>query len=106
MGRNLHLRNTDDRYGVKVVSEEAGGFLDWQIIPETYDYPDVFPRIKAMGFTKLPELRQFVTGLIDALAESNYDLDEVTHICQRHLGHDSGSEEAKNEAKTKKSENG
>ncbi|ACB52584.1 unknown [Crocosphaera subtropica ATCC 51142] len=97
------LRNTDDRYGVKVVSEEAGGFLDWQIIPETYNYPDVFPRLKAMGFTKLGELRQFVTGLVDALAESNYDLDEVAHICQRHLGHESGSEEAKNEAKVRKS---
>jgi hypothetical protein len=47
------LRNTDDRYGVKVVSEEAGGFLDWQIIPETYDWPELFPRLKAMGFTNL-----------------------------------------------------
>jgi hypothetical protein len=44
------LRNTDDRYGVKVVAEEAGGFLDWQIIPETYDWPELFPRLKAMGF--------------------------------------------------------
>ena len=97
------LRNTDDRYGVKVVSEEAGGFLDWQIIPETYNYPDLFPRVKAMGFTKLQELRQFVRGLADAIAETNYDLDEVAHICQRHLGHDGNSESSKNEAKTRKS---
>ncbi len=97
------LRNTDDRYGVKVVSEEAGGFLDWQIVPETYDYPNLFPRLKALGFTKLAELRQFVRGLIDALAETNYDLDEVAHICQRHLGSEGSSEASKKEAKTRKS---
>lgn len=97
------LRNTDDRYGVKVVSEEAGGFLDWQIIPETYNYPELFPRVKAMGLTKLGELRQFVRGLADAIAETNYDLDEVAHICQRHLGSDSNSDAAKTEAKTRKS---
>ena len=76
------LRNTDDRYGVKVVSEEAGGFLDWQIIPETYDWPELFPRLKAMGFTKLDELRQFVRGLYDAIEETDYDLEEVSRLCQ------------------------
>jgi hypothetical protein len=97
------LRNTDDRYGVKVVSEEAGGFLDWQVIPETYNYADSFPRLKGMGFLKLAELRQFVRGLADAIAETNYDLDEVAHICQRHLGSDGESEAAKTEATTRKS---
>ncbi|WP_017299047.1 glucosylglycerol hydrolase [Nodosilinea nodulosa] len=76
------LRNTDDRYGVKVVAEEAGGFLDWQVIPATYDWPNLFPRLKAMGFTKLSELRQFVRGLCDAIEETNYDLDEVARLCQ------------------------
>jgi hypothetical protein len=97
------LRNTDDRYGVKVVSEEAGGFLDWQIIPETYKDPEVFPRLKAMGFAKLGELRQFVTGLYDAIEETNYDLDEVAQICQRHLGAEADKEEVKAEAKQRKS---
>ncbi|MEB3210995.1 MAG: glucosylglycerol hydrolase, partial [Leptolyngbyaceae bacterium] len=81
------LRNTDDRYGVKVVAEEAGGFLDWQVIPETYNWPEIFPRIKAMGFTKLGELRQFVRGLYDAIEETGYDLDEVAHLCQKFIGH-------------------
>ncbi len=97
------LRNTDDRYGVKVVAEEAGGFLDWQIIPDTYSLPEVFPRVKAMGFGKLNELRQFVRGLYDAIEETNYDLDEVAHICQRHLGADAHKEEVKAEAKQRKS---
>jgi hypothetical protein len=80
------LRNTDDRYGVKVVSEEAGGFLDWQVIPETYDWPELFPRLKAMGFTKLDELRQFVRGLYEAIEENDYDLGEVAHLCQKFMG--------------------
>ncbi len=81
------LRNTDDRYGVKVAAEEAVGFLDWQIIPETYDWPELFPRVKAMGFTKLGELRQFMQGLHDAIGETDYDLDEVAHLCQATLTH-------------------
>ncbi|MGF1490018.1 MAG: glucosylglycerol hydrolase [Prochloraceae cyanobacterium] len=97
------LRNTDDRYGVKVVAEEAGGFLDWQIIPETYDWPQLFPRLKAMGFGKLAELRQFVRGLYDAIEETNYDLDEVARICQRNLGLEADSEAVKAEAQTRKS---
>jgi len=97
------LRNTDDRYGVKVVAEEAGGFLDWQIIPETYDWPQLFPRVKGMGFAHLGELRQFVRGLNDAIEETHYDLDEVAHICQRYLGAHPDDEEIKQEAKTRKS---
>lgn len=96
------LRNTDDRYGVKVVSEEAG-FLDWQVEPEVYAMSGIFPRLKAMGFKKWGELRQFMRGLYDAIEETEYDLDEVAHICQRHLGSASESEDAKQEATQRKS---
>jgi hypothetical protein len=97
------LRNTDDRYGVKVVSEEAGGFLDWQIIPETYDWPELFPRLKAMGFGKLGELRQFVQGLYDAIEDTDYDLDEVAHLCQTFLTAHPDSEVVKAAKATRKS---
>lgn len=97
------LRNTDDRYGVKVVAEEAGGFLDWQIIPETYDWPQLFPRLKGMGFTKLGELRQFVRGLYDAIEETDYDLDEVAHLCQKFIGANIDEEAVQTEAQTRKS---
>jgi hypothetical protein len=97
------LRNTDDRYGVKVVAEEAGGFLDWQIIPETYDWPQLFPRLKAMGFTKLGELRQFVRGLYEAIAETDYDLDEVAHLCQQFITADPDSEVIQEAAQQRKS---
>lgn len=97
------LRNTDDRYGVKVVSEEAGGFLDWQIIPETYDWPELFPRLKAMGFTKLGELRQFVRGLYEAIEETDYDLDEVAHLCRKFMGADADADALAAEGQTRKS---
>lgn len=97
------LRNTDDRYGVKVVAEEAGGFLDWQIIPETYEWPELFPRLKAMGFVHLGELRQFVRGLYNAIEETHYDLDEVASICQRYLGASPDDEAIRQEAQTRKS---
>jgi hypothetical protein len=97
------LRNTDDRYGVKVVSEEVGGFLDWQIIPETYDWPELFPRLKGMGFTKLKELRQFVRGLYDAIEETDYDLEEVANLCQEFITADPDSEIVKEKAKGRKS---
>ena len=97
------LRNTDDRYGVKVVAEEAGGFLDWQIIPETYDWPELFPRLKAMGFAKLGELRQFVRGLYDAIEETDYDLEEVAKLCQEFIVADPESETVKEKAKGRKS---
>ncbi len=97
------LRNTDDRYGVKVVAEEAGGFLDWQVVPETYSWPELFPRLKAMGFTKLRELRQFVRGLHNAIEETNYDLNEVAHLCQKFIGPGADSEMTKEEAKKWKS---
>ncbi len=96
------LRNTDDRYGVKVVAEEAG-FLDWQVEPEVYANAGIFPRLKQMGFSKLGELRQFMRGLHDAIAETDYDLDAVAQICQRHLGAFSETEEAKAEATERKS---
>ncbi|KPQ39850.1 MAG: putative glycoside hydrolase 5 [Phormidium sp. OSCR] len=93
------LRNTDDRYGVKVVAEETG-FLDWQVEPEVYDLSGIFPRLKRMGFKKVGELRQFMRGLQHAIEETDYDLDEVAEICQRHLGATSDSAEAQEEAKT------
>jgi hypothetical protein len=97
------LRNTDDRYGVKVVAEEVGGFLDWQIIPETYDWPQLFPRLKAMGFNKLGELRQFVRGLYDAIEETDYDLEEVAHLCQKYITADVDPEIEEADGKKRKS---
>ena len=43
------IRNQDDRYGVKVVAEEAIS-LKWQVDEYAYSVPGNFPRLKALGF--------------------------------------------------------
>ncbi|WP_346292076.1 glucosylglycerol hydrolase [Sphaerothrix gracilis] len=79
------FRNTDDRYGVKVVSEEVS-FLDWEIEPEMYDQPDTFSRLKKLGFKDFDQLRDFAQALRIAMIETNYDLAAVAEICQHCLG--------------------
>ena len=79
------FRNTDDRYGVKVVSEEVG-FLDWQIEPDLYQQPQAFPQLKALGFETLDQLKGFARALRDAMVETDYNLEEVAQICQHCLG--------------------
>jgi hypothetical protein len=79
------FRNTDDRYGVKVVSEEVG-FLDWEIEPDMYQRKGAFPQLKALGFENLDQLKDFTKALREAMIETDYDLGEVAKICQHCLG--------------------
>ena len=81
------FRNTDDRYGVKVASEEIG-FLDWQVSPEIYAKDASFPQIKAMGFKTLEQLRSFGKALQIAMTETDYDLEQVAKFCSHCLGED------------------
>lgn len=52
----LFFRNTDDRYGVKVVADEGGRFLTWYVNEARYAQPSAFKRLKAMGFDTLRSL--------------------------------------------------
>ncbi len=81
----MFFRNTDERYGVKVVSEEFG-FLDWQIDNYLYDRDDNFSRMKALGFESLEQLKEFGKALQDAMAEKDYNLADVAEACQMCLG--------------------
>lgn len=81
------FRNTDDRYGVKVVSEEIG-FLDWQVTPELYQEIHAFKRLKLLGFQDLELLRRFSRAVAGAMVYSDYDLEVVAQICERCLGDD------------------
>ncbi|MEO0352433.1 MAG: glucosylglycerol hydrolase [Cyanobacteria bacterium P01_A01_bin.15] len=81
------FRNTDDQYGVKVVSEEIS-FLDWQIEPEMYALKEVFPQLKQMGFHNFHQLQEFSQTLQDAMVATDYNLQEVAAICSRCLGPD------------------
>lgn len=73
------IRNTDDRYGVKVVSEEAN-FLDWTVDETSFDKPNNFKRLKARGFDDLTKLKHFVRVLDHAVQQSNYTLAEIVNI--------------------------
>jgi hypothetical protein len=73
------IRNTDDTYGVKVVSEEAG-FLDWQVDESHFNRPGNFTRLKAMGFTELGELRRFMKVLVTAVEATDYELEAIAKV--------------------------
>ncbi len=73
------IRNTDDRYGVKVVSEEAR-FSEWLMTEDRYGRPDLFPRLKSFGFETLKGLRNFMHVLDHAVLATGYDLDGVVRI--------------------------
>jgi hypothetical protein len=75
----LFFRNTDEQYGVKVVSEEVG-FLDWQISPSLYREPYSFPRLKSLGFKQLKQLKQFGQALYHAMMQQDYNLAEVVEV--------------------------
>ncbi|MEO1205448.1 MAG: glucosylglycerol hydrolase [Pseudomonadota bacterium] len=73
------IRNQDDRYGVKVVAEEAVS-LTWQIDTYAYSVPSSFVRLKEMGFGERDELRRFM-GFLPALVDvTDYDLDVITKL--------------------------
>lgn len=86
----MFFRNTDDRYGVKVVSEEVG-FLHWQVTSEIYDQPENFTRLKAIGFETLAELRECCDALQVSMMETNYNLPEVIKAVGLCTGEDTDS---------------
>ncbi len=68
------VRNTDDRYGVKVAVEELG-FLDWQVDEATFAEPEVFARTKRHGFATLDGLRAFMAEAAEVGAALDHHLD-------------------------------
>lgn len=75
----LFFRNTDEQYGVKVVSEEVG-FLNWQISSDLYRQPHCFVRLKNLGFKQLKQLNQFGAALHHAMVQQDYNLAEVVEV--------------------------
>ena len=75
----MFFRNTDERYGVKVVSEEIG-FLSWSITAEDYKQPHAFKRLKSLGFKQLNQLQEFGLALQTTMIQQDYNLSEVVGI--------------------------
>ncbi len=73
------IRNNDDKYGVKVVSEEAR-WLYWRMDKITYTQAHVFPRLKALGFNELDSLRRFMDTLDHTVQATGYYLDAMVSM--------------------------
>ena len=73
------MRNTDDRYGVKVVAEESS-FLVWQVDDAAYNRVGWFRRLKAFGFERLDDLRAFMKVLEAGVEATDYDLPAIADI--------------------------
>lgn len=73
------IRNTDDRYSVKVVSEEAR-WLYWRVSSDSYNRADTFKRLKALDFTDLDGLRRFMDTLDHTVQATGYYLDAVVRM--------------------------
>ncbi len=73
------VRNTDDRYGVKVVSEESR-FLYWIVDDALFARRRSFPRLKALGFTELGELRRFMHTLDHLVQATDYRLESIVEF--------------------------
>ena len=66
------IRNTDLRYSVKVVAEEAG-FFDWQVDSHHYQQEGVFARLKELGFADVQQVRNFMKALQQAVSQNPDD---------------------------------
>uniref|UniRef100_UPI0025D6D0F6 glucosylglycerol hydrolase n=1 Tax=Roseobacter sp. TaxID=1907202 RepID=UPI0025D6D0F6 len=70
------IRNQDDKYGVKIVAEEAIS-LEWQVDSYTYSEPGYFRRLKALGFDDRDGLARFFHILAPLVEVTEYDLDQM-----------------------------
>jgi hypothetical protein len=73
------IRNQDDRYGVKVVAEEAIS-LKWQVDEYAYSIPSNFRRLKALGYPTREDLARFFEFLPALVEVTGYDLDEIARL--------------------------
>jgi hypothetical protein len=73
------IRNQDDRYGVKVVAEEAIS-LKWQVDEYSYSVPANFQRLKELGFETREELARFLEFLPALVEVTEYDLEEIASL--------------------------
>ena len=67
------VRNTDDRYSVKIMCEERY-FLDWAVDSTHFQQEHAFQRVKALGFSTLGEFQRFLHTLDHAGKIAGYDL--------------------------------
>ena len=75
------LRNQDDRWGVKIMAEEAIS-LDWQVDDYAYSVPGAFERLKALGYETREDLARFLKVLPALVDVTDYDLDVIATLLE------------------------
>ena len=73
------IRNQDDRYGVKVVAEEAIS-LKWQVDEYSYSRPGNFSRLKELGYETREDLARFFEFLPALVEVTEYNLDTIAGL--------------------------
>ncbi|WP_232829287.1 glucosylglycerol hydrolase [Tropicimonas sp. IMCC34043] len=73
------IRNQDDRYGVKVVAEEAIS-LKWQVDAYSYSVPGSFRWLKELGFETRNDLARFMEFLPALVEVTEYDLETIATL--------------------------
>ncbi|TDL83704.1 hypothetical protein E2L08_03430 [Palleronia sediminis] len=73
------IRNQDDKYGIKVVAEEAIS-LKWQVDAYHYSIPGNFTRLKQLGFETREELKRFFEFLPALVEVTDYDVDHIAKL--------------------------
>ncbi|RVT84389.1 hypothetical protein DXV76_11935 [Rhodobacteraceae bacterium CCMM004] len=73
------IRNQDDKYGVKVVAEEAIS-LKWQVDEYAYSISGNFARLKDLGFETREDLARFFEFLPALVEVTDYDLDHIAKL--------------------------
>jgi len=88
------VRDTDDRYAVKVAAEEAG-FLDWQLDEAGFADPGAFGNLKSLGFAELAPLRRAFRALeaeVRAGSDAATAAERVAPLLPAGLGRPPGAE--------------
>ncbi|MCB9137931.1 MAG: hypothetical protein H6642_06255 [Caldilineaceae bacterium] len=73
------IRNTDSRYSVQIVADEAR-FINWRVSDEAFAREDTLRRLKALGFASRDELLRFVTVLRYVVRATQGDLTNVVEM--------------------------
>ncbi|MEM1346016.1 MAG: glucosylglycerol hydrolase, partial [Pseudomonadota bacterium] len=73
------IRNQDDRYGVKIMAEEAIS-LKWQVDDYGYSLPASFRRLKEMGYETRADLARFLEFLPALVEVTDYDLEVIATL--------------------------
>ncbi len=76
------IRNQDDKYGVKIMAEEAIS-LEWQVDEYSYSMPHAFSRMKALGYDTREDLRRFLKVLPALVEVTDYDLEVIAALLNK-----------------------